>query len=244
MSREYFSPIVELRMYTLRKDRRDEMIELFDRALIEPREAVGIRILGQFRDLDKPNRWTWLQGFNDMESRRESLHAFYTSAAWLENRKAANVTIRDSENVLLLRQVHATSGFKLTPGERPPLGSTKAREGFVSVTICYFEQPATPEFIHYFEKTIQPVLTNTGAEVLAYFVTEESPNSYPRLAIREGEHVFVWFTKFRDEESHKRQNEALAESKDWAEVMASLKKKFNSKLEVMRLKPTARSWLA
>lgn len=244
MSREYFSPIVELRMYTLRKDRRDEMIELFDRALIEPREAVGIRILGQFRDLDKPNRWTWLQGFNDMEARREALQAFYTSTAWLENRKAANATIRDSENVLLLRQVHATSGFKLKPGQRPPLGSTQARESIVAVTICYFEQPATPEFVYYFEDTIQPLLKKTGAEVLAYFVTEESPNSYPRLAIREGEHVFVWFTKFRDEDSHKRHHEALTESKEWAEVTTSLNQTFHSTIEVMQLAPTARSWLA
>ncbi|MBL8062664.1 MAG: NIPSNAP family protein, partial [Anaerolineales bacterium] len=58
MSGKTYSPILELRMYTLRTGRRDEMTGLFDRELIEPREDVGIQIIGQFRDVDDPKRWT------------------------------------------------------------------------------------------------------------------------------------------------------------------------------------------
>ena len=49
--------------------RRDDLIELFDREFVETQEAVGIQVIGQFRDLDDPNRFVWLRGFNDMSAR-------------------------------------------------------------------------------------------------------------------------------------------------------------------------------
>jgi hypothetical protein len=52
--------IVELRQYTLRPGQRDVLINLFDREFVETQGAVGIAILGQFRDLDNPNRFVWL----------------------------------------------------------------------------------------------------------------------------------------------------------------------------------------
>lgn len=53
-------PVVELRRYTLHPGRRDVLIDLFDRELVESQEAVGMAVLGQFRDLDDPDRFVWL----------------------------------------------------------------------------------------------------------------------------------------------------------------------------------------
>ncbi len=239
MSRQIHSPIVELRMYKLRKNRRDELIELFDREFIESREAVGIQVLGQFRNVDDPQSFVWLQGFKDMPARAQSLHAFYTSPIWMEHRKAANATIIDSGNVLLLHPARPDSGFKLKAGGRPPRGSTTPQDGFVAVTICYFEEPVTNEFIDFFEFTLQPALKKVGASILAYFTTEDSPNTYPRLSIREGEHVFVWFAGFRESEAFT----ALTESKAWSEISKSLRRYISGEPEVLRLTPTPRSWL-
>jgi hypothetical protein len=58
--------VVGLRQYTLVPDRRDELIELFDRELIETQEKCGMRILGQFRDLDEPDQFVWLRSFVDL----------------------------------------------------------------------------------------------------------------------------------------------------------------------------------
>ena len=43
--------IVELRRYTLREGRHNELIDLFDREFVETREELGMAVLGQFRDL-------------------------------------------------------------------------------------------------------------------------------------------------------------------------------------------------
>jgi len=58
-----WSPIVELRQYTLHPGARDELIELFDRESVESQEMLGIKVIGQFRTPDDPNRFIWLRGF-------------------------------------------------------------------------------------------------------------------------------------------------------------------------------------
>ena len=59
-------PVLELRQYTLRAGQRDVLIDLFDRELVETQEAVGMSVVGQFRDLDRPDRFVWLRGVTDM----------------------------------------------------------------------------------------------------------------------------------------------------------------------------------
>ena len=244
MSQTTYSPVVELRMYTLHPGRRDELIELFEREFVETQEAVGVQLIGQFYDLDDPNQFVWLRGFNDMSAREKSLQAFYRGPIWKAHREAANATMIDSDNVLLLRRVHPASGFSLKNGPRPPRGSRVVQDGLVAAAIYYFNNPPTSDFIHYFENIMQPELAKSGASILAYFVTEDSPNTYPGLPVREGEHVFVWFAGFQDQEAYKSYLAGLRESERWNDEIAKfLKKELQSKPELLRLTPTPRSWL-
>src|SRR5215510_7462902 len=112
-------PIVELRQYTLHPGKRDILIDLFDREFIESQEAVGMTIIGQFSDLDNPDRFVWLRGFQDMPSRARALADFYGGPVWKANSKAANATMIDSGNVLLLRTVAADTGFLLRNDRSP-----------------------------------------------------------------------------------------------------------------------------
>ena len=243
MKERVYSPIVELRQYTLRPGRRDELVELFEREFIETQEAVGIQVIGQFYDLEDPNRFVWLRGFNDMSAREQSLHAFYDGPIWKAQRDTANATMIDSDNVLLLRPAHPNSGFSLN-GDRPPLGSHRRQTGFITVTIYYFSKPATADFIHYFENTIHPVLMETNAQLLAYLVTEDSPNTFPRLPVREGEYVFAWFAGFQSQDAYESHLDLLAQSKIWSqEISKYLKRRLIKKPEILRLSPTRRSRL-
>jgi len=242
MNRQTHSPIVELRQYTLHPGKRESLIELFDHEFVETQEAVGIQVIGQFRNLDDPDQFVWLRGFNDMSAREQSLNAFYSGPVWKAHRDAANATMIDSDNVLLLRLAHPSSGFSLQ-GNRPPLGSQAKQDGFMAATIYYFDTHLPAGFISYFESTIKPTLINTGASVLAYFVTEDSPNTFPRLSVREGENVFVWFAGFRDEEAYQSHLEELGRSKIWKDEIKFLKKHLKGKPEILRLSPTSRSRL-
>jgi hypothetical protein len=231
-------------MYTLHPGRRDELIQLFDREFIESQEAVGIQMIGQFYDLDDRNRFVWLRGFHDMPARAASLQAFYDGPVWKAHRDAANATMIDSDNVLLLRLPPEACGFSFDGTKRPPLGSRLRQDGFIAVMIYYFDSPVDSRFTRYFENTIKPTIVESEARLLAYFVTEDGPNTFPRLPVREGEHAFVWFAGFPDQEAYKRHLTKLRNSKRWNdEIEAFLKKQLASKPEVLRLAPTPRSWL-
>lgn len=243
MNERCYSPIVELRQYTLHPDRRNELIELFESEFVETQEAVGIQVIGQFYDLDDPDRFIWLRGFNDMSAREQSLNAFYGGPVWKAHRDAANATMIDSDNVLLLRLAHRTSGFSLN-GNRPSLGTRANQAGFVTATVYYFDVPIKPDFISYFENTIQPALMDADISTLAYLITEESPNTYPKLPVREGEHVFIWFAGFPNQDAYENETAVLVQSNLWEnEISKYLKRRLKRKPELLKLSPTPRSRL-
>ena len=62
-----------------------------------------MHVLGQFRDLDDPDSFVWLRGFSDMPTRKRALEAFYGGPVWKQHAGAANATMIDVDNVLLLR---------------------------------------------------------------------------------------------------------------------------------------------
>ena len=183
-------PVVELRQYTLRPGQRDVLIELFDRALADPQEADGMQIIGQFRDIDRDDRFVWLRGFPDMERRRESLEAFYGGPVWKAHSKAANATMIDVDDVLLLRPATATSGFAALP-PRPGLGE-HVPAGIVLATICSLVAPTAGAEL---ARRLSPELAALTPPALATFVEEPSKNTFPALPVRTGEHVVVWIQR-------------------------------------------------
>src|SRR5258708_39897259 len=90
--------VIQLRQYTLRGGRREELINLFEREFIQSQETIGAHVLGIFRDLDDPDRFVWMRGFQDMPRRHAALQVFYTGPVWRADRLAANSKNRDSDN--------------------------------------------------------------------------------------------------------------------------------------------------
>ncbi|SRR6266404_556639 len=237
-------PVVELRQYTMHPGKRDVLINLFDREFIESQEELGITIIGQFRDLDHPDHFVWFRGFRDMTSRAKALTDFYGGPVWKTHREAANATMIDTDNVVLLRPALPTSGFSLENMKRPPMGSDEVPTSLVVTTIYYFERPVSPDFINFFEQTLRAVATTLGATICAYFVTENSENTFPALPVRAGENVFVWFSTFQDSAAYENYVAALSESERWRdEVSNGLNRYLNRTPEVLKLSPTARSQL-
>jgi hypothetical protein len=131
-----------------------------------------------------------------------------------------------------------------TVASRPAPGSRTEQPGFVTATIYYFDSAVNADFTRFFENKMRPALKETGATVLAHFITEDSPNTFPRLPVREGEHVFVWFAGFADEDTYKSHLVRRRESEQWnGEIESFLKDRLQGKPEVLRLTPTPRSWL-
>jgi len=237
-------PIVELRRYTLHPGKCETLIALFDSEFIETQEEVGIQLIAQFRDIDRPDVFTWLRGFADMQSRAAALAAFYDGPTWRAHRDAANDTMIDSDNVLLLRPARPTSGFLFDAADRPGVGATAIPPGLFVATIYQLAASATKDFADVFDRAIVPELTTSGATPIAVFETEPAENTFPRLPVREGEQMFVWFARFANVGAYERYVAALQESRGWRDVARpALDRHLASPVETLRLTPTARSRL-
>jgi hypothetical protein len=179
-----------------------------------------------------------------MTSRAKALTDFYSGPVWKAHRQAANATMIDSDNVLLLRPAVPTSGFSLENTKRSPMGSDEVPTSFVVATIYYFEGPVAPDFINFFEHALKPVVGTLGATVSAYFVTENSENTFPALPVRAGENVFVWFSTFQNSTAYGNYVATLSQSKRWrGEVSGGLGRYLDRGSEELKLSPTARSQL-
>ncbi|HZF24675.1 MAG TPA: NIPSNAP family protein [Steroidobacteraceae bacterium] len=240
---ESLSPVVELRQYTLHPGQRDALIDLFEREFIESQEALGARVIGEFRDLDNPDLFVWLRGFEDMTTRARALTDFYSGPTWKAHSQAANATMVDSDNVLLLRPVRPASAFLLSPSLRPAPSTMHAPAGLIVATIYYLRTSAAGDFPDWFDESLQPLLRDAGAVPFAAFVTEPSPNNFPRLPVREGENVFVWFGCFENQAAYERHAAALTRSATWREQTTQLASRLRNLPEVHRLTPAARSLL-
>ncbi len=225
-------PIVELRQYTLHDGQRDVLVNLFEREFVESQEALGMKVIGTFTDIDRPNRFVWLRGFRDMDSRLSGLSSFYGGPVWQAHRTEANATMIDSDNVLLLHAPDSAAELKF-PSARPALG-TDVPSGLVIATI-YYLKGAPADAVPTFENHVKPALEKAGVHPLAWFAPERAANNFPRLPVREGEKVLVWLGAFTDAADHQAHKAAIESAEK------PLVSSFAKPPEVLRLKPTSRS---
>lgn len=221
--------VVELRQYTCHPGGRDVLTNLFEREFIAPQDVLGARVLAIFHDRDDPDRFVWMRGFDSMPARAQALSAFYGGPVWKAHRAAANATMLDSDNVLLLRP--AAAGAEIA---RPAGGDVLA-------FIHYVDEPLVPPFADFFARVMRPQIEADGARVLATFVTEPSPNTFPALPVRERDRVFAWLADAAPagEAAFLARHHARSGWRDAAGE--ALLPAFMRKPEMLRLTQTARS---
>jgi NIPSNAP len=243
MSDRTCCPVVELRQYTLVPGRRDVLISLFEQHFVESQEATGMTVIGQFCDLNNPDRFVWLRGFADMTSRARQLEEFYGGPIWKRHRQAANATMIDSDNVLLLRPARTNSGFCLEDAKRPPVGNKELSNGLVVAAIYHLTGGTHGEFLEFFECELERKLTSPAASILATFVTENRPNTFPALPVRESVNVFVAFSYFADRRTYEQRAAIFTNSISGKSLAEKLSTLIKGPAEVLLLSPTCRSLL-
>jgi hypothetical protein len=236
--------VIELRQYRLQPGQRDGFVELFEREFVESQEGLGMRLVGQFRDIDDPNRFVWIRAFQGMDQRAEPLAAFYGGPVWKAHGRAANGMMRDSDNVLLLKPAREGDGFAPAAAGRAAPGEAARSGGLVVATIYYlWEEAAEGGFATFFQDCLRPELEAAGLPVVAALVPETTPNNFPRLPVRQGERVFVWFTRVHDAGAYQAALQRLERSPGYARLRPDLTDALERQPQVLRLAPTPRSAL-
>lgn len=208
--------IYELRQYTMVPGRRDEFADYFDRHFVESQEALGISVIGQFRDLDRADRYVWMRAYPDMETRGQVLNAFYDGSYWAATKDAANAMMTEWHDILLLKPAWDGSGLQHEPAGRAAAGSPGSpAEGF-TVTVWNVEPDVLQDTVS--------ACRDACPDAVAVFVTEPSPNNFLRHPIREGENVLVCIAR-------------------GASAEAPSLKHAGDPIQILRMMPTARSAL-
>lgn len=233
------SAVVELRQYTLRPGGRDVLVELFEREFIEPQEAAGMEVGGLFLDRDAPDRFVWFRGFPSMDARRESLQAFYGGPVWAAHGPAANATMLDSDDVLLLRATDPPHRTPVPAGARPPAGSHRAGSESVAVTV-YRHRPGADDLAGWLARDVHATLERVLGVPVATCRTEPARNNFPRLPVR-ADSVFVWSATFPDEWAHADALRRLEAHSTWRQKIAPRLHEQTLDVQHLRLQPTARS---
>lgn len=216
--------VVELRRYTLHPGQRDTLIQLFESELVEPQERCGMDVLGTFTDVERADQFVWLRGFADASRRAQSLQEFYTGPVWKQHSSAANATMIDSDNVLLLE----------------PHRPSDARSGLARVyTFVTNVTDSTTDSLRALADEIGSHLDRVLDVPVDLYVTSAISNDFPVLPVRDDQVVVAW-AWFADEQAHGAALERLAHDEEWAAVRRTLASHVTRE-ESASLRPTPRS---
>jgi len=224
--------VLELRQYTLKPGQRDVLIDLFDRHFIESQEAVGMTIVGQFRDRRRPDRFVWIRGFADMQTRHAALERFYTGPVWARHSAAANATMIDVSDVRLLKPANAETTFRLDTNSRPAIDEKREATPII-VGIHPLRLAADADMVSRFRRDVIPALQRDHVTVESVFITEPAENTFTRLPVRTG-NVLVWFGALAKDAKPPTEQRLQ-------ETTAVLTRYIGGSAELLELEPTTRS---
>jgi hypothetical protein len=236
--------VYELRQYTLHPNVRDTFVSLFDAELLEPQDAAGMPVLGQFRDLDRPDVFVWIRGFANMTTRHRALHAFYDGPVWAAHRDAANAMMLDSDDVLLLEPAEPSRALDRHAdiGTRKSANATTSPAPTTTVLvaeICPLPPDNVDEYLHRWRISVAPLLRDGGSRPLPPLRTLHAVNTFPRLPVRDDICAALTITAFADRTAA----EALLADPSYQAQAADLNQLASAPPQRLWLAPTTRSAL-
>ncbi|HWX67622.1 MAG TPA: hypothetical protein VNZ27_14475 [Rhodanobacter sp.] len=187
---------IEFRRYVTKDGERAHFVKYFDTYFPEALEQLGAMVFGQFTERDNPDRFTWLRGFRDINARPIVNAAFYYGPLWKEHRIKVNAILPDSDNVMLLRPLHADQGITVLPAV-DPVTEEHGAQGIVVAQIFAVKKGSEDAFAKQAEAAFSAYHIE-GVHPAGVLVTLDVPNNFPQLPIRTDGPFLVWLGVVRD----------------------------------------------
>lgn len=200
--------VIELRNYLLKPGVREHFIDYFEEHFIDTQEAVGMRVLGQFRVPGEPDRFVWLRGFRDMQTRLEGLQHFYGGPVWGKYGPAANDMMLEWHNVRLLRPLSDIAD--LTQGMTSE--TTAADTGIIKLDFYEAMPGQRDNLIDRFLSNIAPAYHEASIQLRGAFVAETAENAFTRLPVIQNENELVVITAYESEAACRERHDVVAQS--------------------------------
>jgi hypothetical protein len=199
--------VLELRNYLLKPNKTDEFSSYFNTHFVNPMAELGGYTLGQFKIKDTNDRFVWMRGFTDMNTRIKFLNDFYVnSPVWKEFGPGANDMMINSDNVYLLRPLNNNKDFKeqseaITSKLKPDKG--------VIVVDFYICNGTLDKVINLFYKSFIPFLKTLNVYDITFWISEMSENDFPRLPVFQDKNLLLSITTYEDENEYQIKQEQI-----------------------------------
>lgn len=150
--------------------------------------ALGIRVLGQFRDIDRVNQFVWLRGFADHDARGEALTSFYDGPVWRQHAAEANATMIASSDVHQLHAATERKRLRLRPSSDR---DSEADRGSVVIVVAHRRVRGESDDDRLMRECVTPRLKAAGLRTIGIYTTDPTENPFPALPVRPS-NVLVW----------------------------------------------------
>lgn len=233
--------VLEIRNYLLQPNMREHFIDYFEANFITTLEAENMHVLGQFRLISQPDHYVWMRAYENMQTRGDSLHAFYDGPVWKQHRSRTNGMLIDSDNVHLLRPLDDNADLTCGQNSRTVAAaladaSISPETGLIAVDIYPAQSGQRDDLIRQFDAQVAPVYRDLGIQMRGRFVAEMSTNTFPRHPAFQNEHEFVVITAYASEAAGRDIRAQAA-----AVVNQALTALLDGSPETLLLSPTLRS---
>lgn len=230
--------VIEFRRYVTSDGELAHFASYFEAFFPEAFEQMGAMVFGQFAERDQPNRFTWLRGFRDLNARPVVNAAFYYGPLWREHRLKINAILPDSDNVMLLRPLHADQGVSVLPAVDPVTEADGAK-GVMVAQIFAVEKGHEEAFAKQAEAAFAAYRID-GVHAAGVLVSLDVPNNFPQLPIRTDGPYLIWLGVARDNATLDRQLVPRLASAEQSLLASGL---LRGKPERVVMDPTPRSRL-
>jgi hypothetical protein len=181
--------VIELRNYLIKPGLRDEFISYFERNFVESQNALGGFVLGAFRIKTEAERFFWIRGFSDMNSRSRFLPEFYGGKIWKEFGPQANEMMLEWHNVYLLK----------------PLANSKtedfsAEKRFTVIDFYFANDDKLAELTDLLQ-------TAKGFSGATFWIGDMTKNDFPQLPVIQNENLLAAITNYENEDEYSAQAE-------------------------------------
>lgn len=195
--------VIEFRRYVTSDGELAHFVKYFDAYFPEAFEQLGAMVFGQFTERRHPNHFTWLRGFHDINARPIVNAAFYYGPLWKEHRIKVNAILPDSDNVMLLRPLHADHGISVLPAV-DPVTEEHGAQGVVVAQIFAVKKGQEEAFAKQAQAAFAAYRID-GVHPAGVLVSLDMPNNFPQLPIRTDGPFLVWLGVVRDNATLDRQ---------------------------------------
>ena len=192
--------VIELRNYLIKPGMCRRFTDYFEEHFIDSQTSLGGYVLGQFRIDGEDDKFFWIRGFEDMQTRLSCLRGFYEEGkVWKEFGPGANEMILDSDDVYLLKPL----------SKYLSCDELANKKGIVVVEF-YF---ASPNQLEQLTALFQAECASLQSKP-TLLISEMTTNDFPRLPVTQDPNLLVSIGVYDDESDYQSQARQSTEMKN------------------------------